>query len=205
MRSARRPPPKDNPLARTATRVLLGLLTTGIIVGGVLLAGLYLGGATWVVNRVLAEVNPYPGTTLRSLRVGGNLFQVVRVYDVRLTRARGEDAVRLDSLTLRYDLSSLLGGGVVIRNARLDGPSVLLSQRPDSGWDFLDLPRRPSDASPSSSPGSAGPAITIERLSIRRGSARVRLASSQPEGGHRFEGLEAEAAGIVIGPGIRIG
>ena len=55
-------------MARTATRVLLGLLTTGIVVGGVLLAALYLGGATWVVNRVLAAVNPYPGTALRSAR-----------------------------------------------------------------------------------------------------------------------------------------
>jgi translocation and assembly module TamB len=189
-------------LARTATRVLLGLLTTGIVVGGVLLAALYLGGATWVVNRVLAAVNPYPGTALRSARVGGNLFRVILVYDVRLTRSEGEVAVRLDSLTLRYDPLSLLGGGVVIRNARLDGPSVVLSQRPDSSWDLLDLPRRPSDTTSS---GSGGPGITIERLSIHRGSARMRFAGSRPEGGHRLEDLEAEGAGIVIGPGIRIG
>jgi translocation and assembly module TamB len=189
-------------LARTATRVLLGLLTTGIVVGGVLLAALYLGGATWVVNRVLAAVNPYPGTALRSARVGGNLFRVILVYDVRLTRSEGVVAVRLDSLTLRYDPLSLLGGGVVIRSARLDGPSVLLSQRPDSSWDLLDLPRRPSD---STSPGSGGPGITIERLSIHRGSARMRVAGSRPEGGHRLEDLEAEGAEIVIGPGIRIG
>ncbi len=189
-------------MARTATRVLLGLLTTGIIVGGVLLAGLYLGGATWIVNRVLAAVNPYPGTALRSARVGGNLYRVIRVYNVRLTRPEGEVAVRLDSLTLRYDPSSLLGGGIVIRKARLDGPNVLLTQRRDSSWDLFDLPRRPSDSTPS---GSAGPGITIERLSIRRGSARVRLAGSPAQGGHRLEDLEAEGAGIVIGPGIRIG
>jgi translocation and assembly module TamB len=189
-------------LARTATRVLLGLLTTGIIVGGILLAVLYLGGATWVVNRVLAAVNPYPGTVLRTARVGGNLFRVVRVYDVRLTGPEGEVAVRLDSLTLRYDPSSLLGGGVVIRSARLDGPGVVLSQRSDSSWDLLDLPRRPSG---STSSDSAGPRITIEQLSVRRGSARIRLAGSRPEGGHRLEDLEAEGVGIVIGPGLRIG
>ena len=33
----------------------------------------------------------------------------------------------------------------------------------------------------------------------------MRLAGSRPEGGHRLEDLEAEGAGIVIGPGIRIG
>ena len=76
-------------MARTAARVLLGLLTTGILVGAGLLVGLYLGGATWVVNRVLAAVNPYPGTTLRCARVGGNLFRVIRVYDVRLSRPDG--------------------------------------------------------------------------------------------------------------------
>jgi translocation and assembly module TamB len=189
-------------LARTATRVLLGLLTTGIVVGGVVLAGLYLGGATWVANRVLAAVNPYPGTALRSARIGGNLFRVIRIYDLRLTRPDGDVAVRLDSLTLRYDLASLLGGGVVIRKACLDGPSVLLTQRPDSSWDLFDLPRRPADSTRS---GSTGPAVTIERLSIHRGSARVRLAGAPPEGGHRLEGLQVEGGGIVIGPGIRIG
>lgn len=189
-------------MARTATRVLLGLLTTGIIVGGVLLAGLHLGGATWVVNRVLAAVNPYSGSTLRSARVGGNLFRVIRVYDARLTWPDGEVAGRIDSLTLRYDLSSLLGGGVVIRHARLDGLSVLLRQRADSRWDLFDLPRRSPDSGPSR---SAGPGITIERLSIHRGSARVRLAGSQRDRGHRLENLEAEGTGLVIGPGIRIG
>ena len=189
-------------MARNATRILLGLLTTGIMVGAGLLAGLYLGGATWTLNRVLAAVNPYPGTTLRSARVGGNLFRVIRVYDVRLTRPEGEVMVRLDSLTLTYDARSLLGRGVVIREARLDGPSVLLSRGPDSTWNLLDLPRRRSDSSVSR---SAGPDITIERLAIARGSARVRFAGVGPAGGHRVEDLEAEGAAITIGPGISVG
>jgi hypothetical protein len=188
-------------LARTAARVLLGLLTTGIRVVAGLLVGLYLGGATWAVNRVLAAVNPYPGTTLRSARVGGNLFRVVRVDDVRLSRPNGEVAVRIDSLTVRYDALSLLGGGVVIREAHLDGPSVLLTKRPGMKWDLLDLPRGPSRTKSSA---SKGPAVTIGRLSISRGSARVRFGSG-PEGGHRVEGVEAEGVAISIGPGIRIG
>jgi translocation and assembly module TamB len=189
-------------LARTAARVLLGLLTTGILVGAGLLVSLYLGGATWAVNRVLAAVNPYPGTTLRSARVGGNLFRVIRVYNVRLSRPNGEVAVRIDSLTVRYDARSLLGGGVVIREARLDGPSVLVTKRPGTKWDLLDLPRR---ASGSKSSGSKGPAVTIDRLSITGGRARLRFAGSRPEGGHRVEGLEAEGVAISIAPGIRIG
>jgi translocation and assembly module TamB len=189
-------------LARTAARVLLGLLTTGILVGAGLLVGLYLGGATWAVNRVLADVNPYPGTTLRSARVGGNLFRVVRVYDVRLSRPNGEVAVRLDSLTVRYDARSLLGGRVVIREARLDGPSVVLTKRPGSKWDLLDLPRRPSGSKPS---GSKAPGVTIERLSITQGSARVRFADSRLDGGHRVERLEAEGTAINLAPGIRVG
>ena len=137
-------------MARTAARVLLGLLTMGILVAGGLVLGLYLGGATWAVNRVLAAVNPYPGTTLQSARVGGSLFRTIRVYDVRLTRPDGAIPVRLDSLTLTYDPRSLLGGGVLIQEARLAGPSVILTQRPDSKWDLLDLPRGASDSSSSS-------------------------------------------------------
>ena len=189
-------------MARTATRVLLGLLTAGIIVGASLLAGLYLGGATWAVNRALAAVNPYPGTTLQTARVSGNLFRVIRVHDVRLTRPKGEVAVQLDSLTLRYDARSLLGGGVVIREARLYGPRVLLTRRLDSKWDLLDLPRRPS---PSTSSPPKAPGITIERLSISRGSARVRFDGSRPERSHDVESLEAEGSAIRLARGIHIG
>ena len=188
-------------MARTAARVLLGLLTMGILVASGLVLGLYLGGATWAVNRVLAAVNPYSGTTLQSARVGGDLFRTISVYDVRLTRPDGLIPVRLDSLMLRYDPRSLFGGGVVIHEARLAGPSVLLTQRPDSKWDLLELPRR----SPDSSSGSSGPGVTIERLSITGGSARVRFAGSRPGAGHRVEALEAEGTGIRIARGIGIG
>ena len=111
------PFPKDSHLARTAARVLLGLLTMGILVAGGLVLGLYLGGATWAVNRVLEAVNPYAGTTLQIARVGGSLFRTIRLYDVRLTRPDGAIPVRLDSLALTYDLRSLLGGGVLIQDA----------------------------------------------------------------------------------------
>ncbi|HEU4525012.1 MAG TPA: hypothetical protein VFR62_08315, partial [Gemmatimonadales bacterium] len=187
-------------MARNATRVLLALLTTGILVAGGLLAGLYLGGASWVVNRVLAKVNPYPGTTLRSARVGGNLFRVVRVYDVRLTRSNGELAGRLDSLTLTYNAGSLFGGGVVIRKARLHGVNIVLTKRPGAKWDLLDLPRGRSDPTPAST-GSTGAKVTIDSVSISRGSALVRLAGEQ---GHRVEDLEAEGAGLKIGGGVHV-
>jgi TamB, inner membrane protein subunit of TAM complex len=190
-------------LARTAARVLLGLLTMGILVASGLVLGLYLGGATWAVNRVLAEVNPYPGTTLQSARVGGSLFRTIRLYDVRLTRPDGAIPVRLDSLTLTYDPRTLLGGGVLIQEARLAGPSVTLTQRPDSKWDLLDLPRGASDSSSSS--GSSGAGVTIERLSITGGSAWVRFAGSRSGRGHRVEGLEAEGTAIRIARGISIG
>ena len=163
-------------MARTAARVLLGLLTMGILVASGLVLGLYLGGATWAVNRVLEAVNPYPGTTLEIARVGGSLFRTVRVYDVRLIRPDGAIPVRLDSLTLTYDLRSLLGGSVLIQDARLAGPSVILTQRPDSKWDLLDIPRGASDSSSSSGSSRAG--VTIERLSITGGSARVHFAGS---------------------------
>ena len=197
------PFPKDSHLARTAARVLLGLLTMGILVAGGLVLGLYLGGATWAVNRVLEAVNPYAGTTLQIARVGGSLFRTIRLYDVRLTRPDGAIPVRLDSLALTYDLRSLLGGSVLIQEARLAGPSVILTQRPDSKWDLLDIPRGASDSSSSSGSSRAG--VTIERLSITGGSARVHFAGSSSGTGHRVERLAAEGAAIRIARGIHIG
>ncbi|HEY9505418.1 MAG TPA: hypothetical protein VIQ27_05585, partial [Gemmatimonadales bacterium] len=188
-------------MARTATRVLLGLLMTGVLVAAGVLAVLHLGGATWAVNRILAAVNPYPGTTLQSARVGGNFFQVLRVYDVRLTHPEGQGAIRLDSLRVTYDAWRLLAGEIAIREARLDGPALVLRQRPDSSWDLLDLP----GSSDTSASRKGGPRIRIDRLAVTRGTVRVEFAEWGRERDLRIEDLQVASSAISIGPGVRVG
>ena len=108
-------------LARTLLRVLLRLLTIGALVVLGFIVALYLGGATWIVNRVLQRVDPFPDTSLQTARVSGNLLTELTLHDVRLIRADSQPAWRLDSVRAAYDPRRLFGNEIVIRERFEEG------------------------------------------------------------------------------------
>jgi translocation and assembly module TamB len=181
----------------------LGLLATGTVVLLALVVALYLGGATWVVNRVLGKLKLDPQTTIRSARVTGNLLTALQLHDVRLTRPNGEIAFRLDSLAVRYDPRELLSGDIFIREARLVAPNAILSQFPDGSWDLFGFRKRPS-GSPRR-PGSPPPRITIGRVSVSQGKVQIRFSGSRTGQLIQTEDLRAEGSQITVTRGIQIG
>jgi len=162
-------------VARTAFRVLLGVLATGLVVvlAGVL--ALYAGGATWLANRVLrAAVAPFPGTTLRVRSVSGNLVTRIVAHDLKLERGPVGVPLHVDEVQARYSLAELLQHDIAIREVRVAGPTASLIQLRDSSWNFLPpFPKRaPQANAPSSAPGRS---VRIGTVSVSRGQVTVRF------------------------------
>ena len=188
------------PLTRIALRVLLIVPAAVVLLALGLMAALYAGGATWAVNRWLRGVNPYPDATLESGWVSGNLINDIQLHDVRLTGAHGESRFRLDTLRLRYDLGSLLGDEIVVREVRLAGPRIILQRLPDSSWDLLAPLTRAT--APSASPVRR---INLQRISITNGGALVRFSRTGADSALRVESIQGEVGGLLLGEEVRVG
>ena len=161
---------------RTLLMLLVGILALAVGSGLVLRAG----GGTWAANRVLSSLDPLPGITIRVGGAKGNTFSWLELRDVRL--ADGGDSVLLSAakLRVRYNLASLLGGGVDLQEVIVSHPRVTLQQRPDGSWDLPKLGKGKTDSSASKPPGSKPPKIAIHSFSVADGAMLVRLAPRSP-------------------------
>ena len=158
----------------------------------------HFGGATWVVNRILRGVNPYPGHTLAVARVSGNPFGSLELDDVRLVRGDIGVLARLDSARIRYDPWQLVGDTIRIADVRVYGPWVDLRRLPNSSWN-LAVPRRPKVPSKPSN----GPRIAIDHVVIAGGAGQVSL-DEETGRGLNLEAVNVEARKLAIAKGVRI-
>ncbi|HTK42349.1 MAG TPA: hypothetical protein VL287_12225, partial [Gemmatimonadales bacterium] len=183
-------------MARTAFRVLLGVLATGLVIA---LAGglaLYAGGATWIANRLLAAaVRSLPETTFRVRSVGGSLVSGLVLHDLELNRGPVGVPLHVDEVRVRYRLSRVLQHDIAIDQVHVIGPTAGLIQLRDSSWNFL--PPVPKAKAQSTAPGRT---IRIAVASVSRGQATVRFLGSGPAGSTlRVDDLELRARDLQLG------
>lgn len=187
-------------MARTAFRVLLGVLATGLLLVLVGSLVLYAGGATWLANHFLGvAVAKLPGTTLRVRSVGGTLFTGLVVHDLVLDRGAAGAPLHVDEVRVRYHLPAVLQRDIAIDEVRIIRPSVSLFQLRDSSWNFL--PPVPKTGSPSTGPG---PTIRIELVSVSRGQATVQFLGGRAGPTLRVEDLELRARDVRVGSEVEL-
>ena len=191
-------PSREPSLSRFRRRVLFGVpaILVLLLIAGAL--AWHFGGATWVVNRILRGVNPYPGHTLAVARASGNPFGSLELDDVRLVRGDIGVLARLDSARIRYDPWQLLGDTIRIADVRVYGPWVDLRRLANSSWN-LAVPRRPKVPSKPSN----GPRIAIDHVVVAGGAGRISL-DQETGRGLNLEAVNVEARRLAIAKGVRI-
>ncbi len=186
-------------MMRRALRLVLGFVLVAILILAATAAALYLGGARWVVNRALAGLNPYPGTSLAVGGVGGSLIRTVVLRDLRFRTGSGETSARVEHVRLRYTLAGLLADEIVIDEVALGGITVHLRRRPDGSWD---LPRQRAVAS--KSPSESPRRIRVRRIFVSQGRGEVELRNDGGSAKLSLERLEGRAHDLRIGGGIEV-
>ena len=186
-------------MMRRALRLVLGFVLVAILILAATAAALYLGGARWVVNRALAGLNPYPGTSLAVGGVGGSLIRTVVLRDLRFRTGSGETSARVEHVRLRYTLASLLADEIVIDEVALGGITVHLRRRPDGSWD---LPRQRAVAS--KSPSESPRRIRVRRIFVSQGRGEVELRNDGGSAKLSLERLEGRAHDLRIAGGIEV-
>ena len=160
-------------MIRTIRRVLLILISSGVVLLLVALAVLHLGADTWLVNALVRSL--IPGATTSVADVAGNYFSGIQLRSVRIIW-EGNIVIVCDSVRATYRLKELLSNGVRIRRVELSGPVVNLRQSSGGSWN----PFPPGKPKEPSAPKSSGPKIVIEQFSIARGVATLH-PNTRPE------------------------
>jgi translocation and assembly module TamB len=158
---------------RTAFQILIRLLVVTLalaVVGGLVLRA---GGGAWPINLVVASLDPLPGVTIRAARAKGNVFSWLELRDVRLINVNGEVPLSAGTLRVRYSISTLIGGKVVLEEVILTRPQLTLRQRTDGSWKLLTLRRKKADSRP-----SGPPKIRIDSFTVVQGAIRLGLGAA---------------------------
>jgi autotransporter translocation and assembly factor TamB len=132
------------------------------------------------VNLTLRFVHPVREADLSVSGARGGFLSGMEVYGVRLRRNDGSLEVTADTLAMRYRLDELIGGSPRLRGAVLAGVHVA------ARW-----PLRKSVAE--EPPEASHTDFTVDRIELRRGSARLQVRAVQ-----RDSVLEVEHLGLAI-------
>ncbi len=137
-------------------------------------------GMKAAVNLTLRLVRPVREADLSVTGARGGFFSGIEVYGVRLRRNDGQLEVTADTLAMRYRLDELIGGSPRVRG------TVLAGVRVTARWPLRErVPEKPPEASPTD--------FTLDRIELRRGSARLQVRAVQ-----RDSLLEVEHLGLAI-------
>ncbi len=187
---------------RRVRRIALFLISAGSLSGLLLLGALQSAGfSTWAANGLARRFNPYPHTRLTVDRVSGSWIRSLHLAGVSLVPI-GEDRVRapllaVDTLAVRFRLLPLLIRRVELREVLVVGLRGVVTQGPDSTWDFLAPFRESGDA-------QAGRGLAIRSGAVRVREAAVRVNFSSALGRRNPDRLELEEVGFVLS-GIETG
>jgi len=131
--------------------------------------------STAVANRVMARLDPWPGTVAHvgsaDLRGLGRLV----LTGVRVGAPGEVPLLALDTVEAHVRLVPLLRHELAFRRLYVGGLRVAMRQRPDSTWDLL-APFAPGGR-PTTSAGP-GPTLRLADAEVRRGSLRARYLAS---------------------------
>ncbi|MGH7449517.1 MAG: hypothetical protein ACRELT_18220, partial [Longimicrobiales bacterium] len=139
------------------------LRLAGYIAIGVLSGLLFAAAAIWVLSRTdwgmerarrfaVSWLADRVDGELRVGRISGpGLLGGVVIHDFGIIDPKGRPFLATDSIELNYNIRTLLGGSVILNNAVLYGPNIVLEQLPgDTAWNYQYVfpDRTPGDDAP---------------------------------------------------------
>ena len=124
-----------------------------------------------LLERVLSAQLQHGKVEIGSLE--GNFIRTLNLYQVVLRDAAGRSLLTLDTLQLAYLPEALLKNRVHLRQVVMGRLHIALTQQADSTWDLLQLLPQTTDTATAASESAL--AFWIDHLTLRQGTARVRL------------------------------
>jgi translocation and assembly module TamB len=182
---------------RTGAWALIVLL---LLVGAVLIGLQTDAVGTFVAQQATARFNPFEGTTLTVGSASGSWLNRLRLTDVRITRvdsARGDtlEMARIDTLTARYRVLSLLQNRFHLTEATVAGPHVTMRQAPDSTWDWARALGLDEEADTTTSDFQ----VRLDEATLRRGGWEARFHAPQADSVARVAALRVRLRDLVAG------
>lgn len=139
-------------------------LFAGALITALLALGLVLGvtRTEWGRERIIELTVDALGSRIEGElvigRISGNLLTGARIYDLSIRDPNGERFLDVDSAYIRYEVPTLLGGDMVLRDLVLYHPRLLLTKLPgDTLWNYRRV------LPPGEGPDSTGGRATILR------------------------------------------
>ncbi|MDT7856527.1 translocation/assembly module TamB domain-containing protein [Rubrivirga sp. S365] len=124
-------------------------------------------------------------------RLDGTFLTGARLVGLDIERG-GETVVAVDTLTIDYNLASLLRRTFSASDVYVAGPSVYVRQRADSTFNVSDLLKPAADTS-----SSGGFAVELGRVRVRRGRAEVHWLNAERDSVHTVRDLRADVQDFV--------
>jgi autotransporter translocation and assembly factor TamB len=132
-------------------------------------------------------------------RIGGDFLNEIVLEGLSVWDRQGRRAVRVRSVSIRYDVLALVRRRVVIHEARIEAPTVLARPGDGGASNLGQLTARATPAPAARQPPAAAPAggersawtVRIDRLVIAGGAADVRTADGET---FRLDGVTADGS-----------
>ena len=118
-------------------------------------------------------------------RLDGNFLTGARLVGLAVERD-GETVVAVDTLTIDYNLTTLLRRTFSAGQVYVAGPSVYVRQRADSTFNVSGLLKPAADTT------ASGFAVVLDRVRVRRGRAEVHWLNAERDSVHTVRGLRAD-------------
>lgn len=206
-------------------------VVVAIVLGGLLVLQTD-WGATRVAQWAAERYNPAPGTTISVERASGSWLGGIALYGVTWTldapaspgSARpapqadttiGQPALRaapregrqlatVDTLSVRYALSELIGGTLHLTDAHVGGPAVYATQRPDSTWNWMQALEPLLAASPAEpEPDDAPLRIRVDRARVSRGYAEIAFYGADADSTAIVDPLTVSVSDVDVGASVQ--
>lgn len=164
--------------------VLLGLLA--VVAVGALVFLQTEAGRGWVEGMAVQQItNVFAEDAEVSVeRVDGNFLTGARLLGLDVRRD-GETVLAVDTITVDYNLTTLLRRTFSASELVVAGPALYVRQRADSTFNVAGLLR------PSEDTTGTGFAVVLDAVAVRRGRAEVRWLNAERDSVHTVAGLDA--------------
>lgn len=145
-----------------------------------------------VRNMAVEQVNNQLNGTLSIESVRGDLLHGFSVYNIHLKGTDENDIARIDSASVRYNISSLIRSAHTIDDLTISGLNAFIEQDQDSVWNVMKLIDEPEEE-----PEESELFWTVENLTVNRANIHIKSDFLLPDGELDIEDINTESSAGV--------
>ncbi len=155
-----------------------------LVVGGalVVLIVLYLllTSAFFVRSIVLPKVSASIGSEVTVEDISVSPFSSVVLRGLKVVPKGTDPLVEVREVRLRYSLMAILGGTMKVEEVTVDGPKILVTEKPDGSGNLATLLRNLPKSEPETKPStpSGPPKLQVRNVAVKDGSLRYQAEAA---------------------------